>query len=385
MLGYIVRGPLGGLSWSHLQYLLGLADLGHDVYFVEDSGDYQWCCYDPLKNTMVTDPTYGLQFATHLFARVGLGDCWAYYDAHTSRWLGPCADRILSICAEGDLLLNLSGVNPLRPWLMEMPARALVDTDPVFTQIRHLTDQPARSLASQHTAFFSLGANISHSRCIIPQDGLPWQATRHPVFLPAWPVTPEVREGKFTTVMQWDSYPPREYGGLRYGTKSDSFGPYLDLPQQAGPIFELAIGSSSAPRALLVSKGWKVCNPLKPAWTPWRYQHYIQQSKAEFTVAKHGYVISRSGWFSERSAAYLATGRPVVTQETGFSDWLEIGAGVMAFNSPDEARAGIEEINSHYAFHCRAARSIAAEYFDTRKILPALIERAMHVIPAPAQ
>ena len=282
-------------------------------------------------------------------------------------------------------MLNLSGVNPLRPWLMEMPARALVDTDPVFTQIRHLTDQPARSLASQHTAFFSLGANISHSRCIIPQDGLPWQATRHPVFLPAWPVTPEVREGKFTTVMQWDSYPPREYGGLRYGTKSDSFGPYLDLPQQAGPIFELAIGSSSAPRALLVSKGWKVCNPLKPAWTPWRYQHYIQQSKAEFTVAKHGYVISRSGWFSERSAAYLATGRPVVTQETGFSDWLEIGAGVMAFNSPDEARAGIEEINSHYAFHCRAARSIAAEYFDTRKILPGLIERAMQVIPVPAQ
>jgi hypothetical protein len=115
------------------------------------------------------------------------------------------------------------------------------------------------------------------------------------------------------------------------------------------------------------------------------YQHYIQQSKAEFTVAKHGYVISRSGWFSERSAAYLASGRPVVTQETGFSDWLEIGAGTMAFNTPDEALAGIEEINSHYAFHCRAARIIAAEYFDTRKILPSLIERAMHVIPAPAQ
>jgi hypothetical protein len=141
-------------------------------------------------------------------------------------------------------------------------------------------------------------------------------------------------QGKFTTVMQWESYAAPEYGKIRYGMKSDSFGPYIDLPQRTGAILELAVGSPTAPRALLVSEGWEVRNPLEVALDPWTYQHYIHQSKAEFNVAKHGYVISRSGWFSERSAAYLASGRPVVTQETGFSDWLEVGSGVMPFTTP---------------------------------------------------
>ena len=132
VLGYIVRGPLGGLAWHHLQYVLGLVELGHDVIFVEDSDDYP-ACYDPARNVVDTDPSYGLDFTARTFERVGLGQRWAYYDAHTTRWLGPCAGQVLSLCASADLLLNLSGVNPLRPWLLQIPARALVDTDPVFT------------------------------------------------------------------------------------------------------------------------------------------------------------------------------------------------------------------------------------------------------------
>lgn len=381
VLGYIVRGPLGGMAWYNLQYLIGLARLGHDVYFVEDSDDYP-SCYDPARGITDTDPTYGLQFATHTFERIGLGDHWAYYDAHTSRWLGPCYDRILDVCATADLLLNLGGVNPLRPWFMQIPTRAFVDGDPVFIQLRHLSDPAARNLAKQHTAFLSMAENIGLNRSSIPNDGLPWQATRQPIVLDAWPVTPTPPQGKFTTVMQWESYPAREYGGVRYGMKSDSFEPYMDLPEKAGRIFELAVSGSSAPSELLHSKGWVVRDP--PTQDPWTYQHYIQQSKAEFSVAKHGYVVSRSGLFSERSTCYLATGRPVVIQDTGFSDWLPTGAGVISFSTPEEALAGIEEINSRYEFHCQAARAIAEEYFDARKVLPRLIECAMKPERAPA-
>lgn len=376
VLGYIVRGPLGGMAWSDLHYLMGLAHLGHDVYFVEDSDDYP-SCYDPIRGITDTDPTYGLEFATRIFERVGLGDRWAYHDAHTSRWFGPCANHILDVCASADLLLNLAGVNPLRPWLMEIPARVFVDKDPAFTQIRHLTDPVARNLAWKHTAFFSFGENIGLSRSTIPNDGLPWQATRHPIFLDAWPVTPEPKQGKFTTVMLWDSYPAREHNGRRYGMKSDSFGAYIDLPEKAGPIFDLAIGSPMAPRALLCSKGWVVRDPHETTRDPWTYQRYIQQSKAEFSVAKHGYALSRSGWFSERSASYLASGRPVIIQETGFSDWLQTGAGVIPFSTPEEALAGIEEINSRYEFHCQAARAIAEEYFDARLVLRQLLNRSL--------
>ncbi len=319
VLGYIVRGPLGGMAWSDLHYLLGLASLGHDVYFVEDSDDYP-SCYDPVQGIMDTDPTYGLQFATRIFEKVGLGNAWAYYDAHKSRWHGPCADSILSICKTGDVLLNLAGVNPLRPWFMDIPARVFVDKDPVFTQIRHLTDSAALNKAKQHTAFFTFGENIGCNWSTIPNDGLPWQATRHPIFLDAWSATPGVEQGKFTTVMLWDSYPAREYNGQHYGMKSDSFTPYLDLPTETGDIFELAVGSPKVPHTLLCSKGWIVRDPREPTLDPWTYQCYIQQSKAEFSVAKHGYVTSRSGWFSERSAAYLASGRPVLVQETTSND-----------------------------------------------------------------
>ena len=375
---------MGGMAWHHLQYVTGLRDLGHDVYFVEDSDDTPFCCYDPTRGITDKDPTYGLQFAAQTFERMGLGDRWAYHDAHNSRWLGPLAERILSICKSADFLLNLSCANPIRPWLMEIPVRALIDTDPVFTQIRNLTDPARRALSSLHTVFFSFGENIGLRNCIIPNDGFPWRATRQPVVLDAWSVTPGPENGKFTTVMQWDSYPASEYNGRRYGMKSESFGDYMDLPEGVGSIFELAMGSPSAPRDVLRSNGWTLCNPLEISRDPWTYQRYIQQSKGEFSVAKHGYVVSHSGWFSERSAVYLASGRPAVVQETGFSDWLPTGAGIIPFNTPEEALAGIEDINRRYEFHCRAARAVAEEYFDARKVLRRLVECAMNTVPAPS-
>jgi hypothetical protein len=375
VLGYIVRGPLGGLAWHHLQYVMGLARLGHDVYFVEDSDDFPGC-YDPERGVTDTDPTYGLAFARNAFERVGLGGRWAYFDAHRSVWHGPAADRILEVCKGADLLLNLSGVNPLRPWLTHFPARALVDTDPAFTQIRHLTDPAARILAGEHTVFFSFGENIGRSDCAIPDDGFPWQPTRQPIVLDAWLPAPGHERGCFTTVMQWDSYTVREYAGRRYGMKSASFWPYLDLPARTGASFELALGSPTAPRDLLMAQGWRVLDPFEPTRDPWTYQRYLSASKAEFSVAKEGYVVSRSGWFSERSAAYLASGRPALVQDTG-AEAIPAGAGHLTFSSPEQALVGIEEINARYAFHCQAAREIAEACFDSDLVLSSLIERAV--------
>jgi len=376
VLGYVVRGPLGGLAWHHLQYVMGLARLGHNVCFVEDSGDSEWCCYDPSRHVSDADPTYGLRFATDTFRRVGLDDAWAYYDAHTRRWHGPRADRIVPFCREAELLLNLGGVNPLRPWVRDVPVRVLVDTDPVFTQIHHLTDPVRRDLAEQHTAFFSYAENFGLPGCTVPDDGLAWRPTRQPVVLEAWPLTPVPANGKFTTVMQWDSYPPREYGGRQYGMKSASFQPYLDLPQRTAATFELAIGGPTAPMDLLHANGWSLQNPLDVSRDPWTYQRYLQASRAEFSVAKHGYVTSWSGWFSERSAAYLASGRPVLTQDTGFSQWLPTGDGLLAFATPDEARTGVDAITTHDAHHCRAARDLAEAVFAAPRVLGELIDTA---------
>ena len=373
VLGYIVRGPLGGLVWHHLQYVLGLVRLGHDVTFVEDSDDHPWSCYDPKRHVTDTDPSHGLRVAAELFGRVGLADRWAYHDAHRSHWHGPLAERAAAICGRAELVLNLGGVNPVRPWLAGAPARVLVDTDPVFTQIRHLHDEAARERAGQHTSFLSFGENVEN----LPDDGLPWRPTRQPVVLDLWRATPGPDDGRFTTVMQWESYPPVEHEGRRYGMKSDSFRPYLDLPRRTGARLELALGTPDAPRTALTGHGWKLANPLEVAADAWAYQRYIRGSKGEFAVAKNGYVAARCGWFSERSACYLASGRPVVTQNTGFSERLPTGAGLLAFSTPDEAVAAVAEVEGDYEAHCEAGRALAEAEFDAASVLTRLLEEVL--------
>jgi hypothetical protein len=163
--------------------------------------------------------------------------------------------------------------------------------------------------------------------------------------------------------------------------KSDSFDPYWHLPREAGPVFELALGCPADLRERLRQAGWAVHDSLAVTRDPWTYQDYLRRSKAEFSVAKHGYVVCRSGWFSERSAAYLASGRPAVVEDTGFSDWLPTGRGVLGFRTAEEALAAVEAVNGHYDGHCRAARALAEEYFDAQKVLPRLLETALQ--PAP--
>ena len=274
---------MGGLAWHYLQYVMGLAQMGHDVCFLEDSGSAPWCCYDPSRHVFDVDPTFGLAFAARAFEFARLADRWAYYDAHTSRWHGPLAQTALDRCADADLLLNVSGENTLRPWTESIPSRVLIDTDPVFTQIRHLTDSSRMENAAKHTAFFSFAENIGRG-ATIPDDGFPWQPTRQPIVLDAWPVVPPPETARFTTVMQWESYAPKEHDGRRFGLKSDSFAPYLDLPKKVAHPLEIAVGGRSAP-GLLREHGWIVSDPLAAIPDFVGYQRFLQQSKAEFTVA----------------------------------------------------------------------------------------------------
>lgn len=376
VLGYIVRGPLGGLAWHHLQYVLGLVALGHDAWFVEDSDDYAGC-YDPSTGQVGTDPSYGLGFIEATFRRAGLEGRWAYHDAHAQAWHGPAAPRCIADGPVADVLLDVSGVNPLRDWALAIPQRALIDTDPAFTQIRHLTDAAAMARARQHTHFFSFGENVGRPGCTMPDDGLPWRPTRQPIVLESWPVAPPAPDAPFTTVMQWDSYPSRHHEGRVYGMKSASFPPYADLPAQSHRPFTIAMGSATAPRESLALRGWTLVDPLDVTRDPWTYQAFIRASRAEFSIAKAGYVECRSGWFSERSAAYLASGRPALVQDTGFTSWLEATDGVLAFSSPEEALDRIARLDRDYDAQCRAARRVARDYFEAGSVLPSLLADAL--------
>jgi hypothetical protein len=374
VLGYLVGFPLGGMTWHSLQYVTGLAELGHDVWLIEDSADYE-SCYDPSTGEVGTDPSYGLAYARRVLARVGLDDRWAYHHAHTGGWHGPAAPHAEQVCRSADVVLNVAGIHPLRPWLEEIPTRVFIDADPVFTQVRHLTDADAAAHARAHTRFATFGERIGTPGCEVPDDGLPWVATRQPVTLGAWEGPPGAPDAPCTTVMQWDSYAPVEWGGRRYGMKSEAFGPYWSLPTRVDADLELAMGSADATvERRLEGHGWRLRDAQTMTWDPWIYQRYIAGSAAEFSVAKHGYVVARSGWFSERSAGYLASGRPVVVQDTGFSDVLPCGEGLLRFRDPDEAVAAVEDVRARYPAHTRAAREIVREHFDARRVLQRLLE-----------
>ena len=378
VLGYIVRGPMGGMTWHHLQYFLGLFQMGYDVYFLEDSGDTEYSCFDPLRNVTDKNPEYGLNYADQVFKKVGLENRWAYYDHHEERWHGPISNQAKQIIKDADVLFNLSCSNTIRSWLNEVPVRILIDTDPLFTQIRNLTDPDRFKLSEQHNVFFTFGENINDPACQIPDDGFPWQPTRQPIVLDAWPVVPGHQENSFTTVMKWESYPGQYFNGRYFGLKADSFAGYWHLPGQTNERLEMAMSDKTAPRGSLSDHGWHISNPSHISSDPWKYQEYIQQSKGEFSIAKHGYVVGNTGWFSERSAGYLASGRPVVLQDTGFSKWMQTGKGVIPFNDKEEAIECIKAVNKDYKAHCVVARNIAEEYFNSSVVLSDLIGVSLH-------
>ena len=359
---------MAGMTWHYLQYCLGLKKLGHDVFYYEDSGDSEYCCYNPEKDTTDSNPAYGLNYASTIFETFGLKNNWAYFDKHTNVFYGTGEHQAKKIISESDVMINISIANPIRSWLEKIPAKILIDTDPVFTQIRNLSDPKRNALCSSHNYFFTFGENFGNKDCLIPDDGFNWKPTRQPIDLDAWEVSQQTPDKKWTTIMQWDSYNEQSFEGRTFGMKSKSFQQFIDIPQKINTEnFLLATGA--APDELLNSHGWSVVNSLQISKTIQTYQDFITSSKGEFSVAKHGYASANSGWFSERSACYLASGKPVIMQETGYSKFLPTGHGLLPFDNSDEAINSIHEISSGYKYHCKNARLLAEEYFNSDKIM----------------
>jgi hypothetical protein len=369
--GYLVRYPLGGQSWHHLQYLVGLQRLGHEVIFLEH---YGWpnSCYDPSRNITTADPGYGITYLLELLRPYGLEKSWCYL-AEDGTSYGISRERLSELCRESDLYLNLSNLTWI-PELEKCRRRVLVDTDPVFTQIGALGMGGPQE---RYHVRFTYGENVHQSSCEMPTRGERWHPTRQPVVLDQWPVETGNDLASFTTISSWSPIGDRKHNGRVYGMKNREFEPFFTLPRDTGEPMEMALNAPKEIRQQLLEGGWRLVNPREVTLNPWTYQRYIRESRAEFSVAKHGYVVTRCGWFSERSAAYLASGRPVLVQETGFSEWLETGLGVVPFCTHNDVLAGIDEINRHYESHCRAARALAEEYFDARKVLGDLINCAM--------
>jgi hypothetical protein len=369
--GYLLRYPLGGFCWHHLQYLIGFKRLGHHVTYVEHSG-WPLSCYDPSRNDMTSDPTYGLAFVRELFQGAGMGNDWCYVSEDGAAH-GMPREQLGQACHESDLYVNLSNIN----WIEELRLcrrRVLVDTDPVFTQIGGFGEG---GQCSQYHTLFTYGENVHRAGCMMPTGGFNWLPTRQPVVRDLWRVTPGNCDAPFTTVMSWSAYGERTHGGIVYGQKDREFTHYFDFPRRTELNLELAVNAPIDVRNRLAQGGWRIVNPLDVSRTPAEYQSYLTRSAGEFSLAKHGYVVTQCGWFSDRTSGYLASGRPAVVQETGFSRNLPTGKGLLAFRTPDEAARALQSVRDDYAAHCAAARALVDEHFDSDRVLSHLLARSI--------
>jgi hypothetical protein len=306
---------------------------------------------------------------------VGLLDASALLVDGTRETVGVPYERLLALARDADVLLNLSGSLVDQALLESMPVRVYVDLDPGFTQV--WAEQGIRDRFAGHTDFVTVGTAIGRPGCPVPTCGRSWSATLPPVALSEWSAGQAIRFDAFTSVGTWRGYGPVEHAGLRYGQRAHSFRTFLDLPARTGEAFMLAfdldpgeVGDLPA----LAANGWRLLNPSAVARSPATYRSFVRGSRAEFGVAKSGYVVSRCGWFSDRSAAYLASGRPVLAQDTGFADVLPTGEGLFSFSSVDDVTAAIDELRADYDRHSKAARAIAEDILDSDVVLQRLLD-----------
>ena len=356
-----------GMAWNTIQHLVGLRRLGYDVYYVESTGIWPF-------NAITDDCTFPVTYISTLLSRFGFEGKWAYVAAHSDgRCYGLSELQVKALYGRADAIVNLFGGTVLREEHLQCPIRIYLETDPVVHQIRIANGEHKYiDLVGAHTALFSWGENYGEPDCGVPIAPFVYKTTRPPVVLDHWatPYNPTAR--RFTTVAHWNqSAKDLEYNGERYSwSKHREFLKVLALPRRTIQEFSLALAiDDPAAVQLLKAHGWEVENAYDASKTLESYREYIWRSRGEFTVAKDMNVRQRSGWFSERSAAYLAAGKPVITQETGFSKFLPTGIGLYAFRVLDDIPPAVEAINSDYQKHSNAAKEIAAEYFDAEKLL----------------
>ncbi len=379
--GLVATYPLGGVAWDYLAYVRGFEALGCDVLYLEDTG--QWF-YDPRAATFTPDGSRNIRYlATALRQRSKrCAKQWAVRGVDGSLH-GWSEEKVTAFCGRADLFLNVSGACWLRESYRGARCTAYLDSDPGYTHAKLWAAENGGAtpdelfsveLIRSHTHFFSFAENLGASDCSLPSCGFEWKRTRQPICLEQWPVVYAPAARWYTTVMSWkiDVNPPR-IGTSAYGDKNVEFQKFVDLPRRAPVRLGVAL-SGQAPREELEAHGWRIRDGYRCSRTMGVYQRFIQCSRAEWSVAKNAYVATRSGWFATRSASYLASGKPVVLQDTGFSRFLPVGEGLFAFQTADEALAAFDSIESAYRKHCEAARAVAEQFFSAERVLRQLLQ-----------
>jgi hypothetical protein len=381
--GLAAMYPFGGVFWDYLQYVLGLQRLGHDVLYIEDTG--KWC-YDPIANTFVQDGRRNAAYLERQIAALdpGLADRWFFRDA-TGKTYGRSYKDVVGFCRSADLLLHISASSNIYEEPSSAARVAVVETDPLYTQASLLADTTEEERARfaywkrHHDAFFTVAENIGAPDCKIPMEPFDWIPIRQPVVLDCFEkatVPVGSRRRVLTTVASWE---PTERGpvvdGVSYSGKSLEFERFIDLPSRSTLPLEVGL-SGLAPIERLRARGWVLRDGFEVSRDPWVYLDYLANSMGEFSVAKNAYVASRSGWFSYRTACYLALSVPAIVQDTGFGRAIPTGEGLLTFTTAEEAADAIERLASDPNRHAKAARDIAEEYFNSNKVLTQLIDKA---------
>jgi hypothetical protein len=365
------------MAWMHMQIAVGLRRLGHEVSYVETTSMWP---YDPIRQARVCDSDYAVAYLARVAASFGLGDCWAYRRSYLDNaWLGPRRAVAEDLLAHADAVFNVTGSTYQAKEGLKIGRHVYFGTDPVRHELEFAKgDGDTRAFIETYTDCVTYGENIGNPDCPIPPLPRLRSKTRQPVLLDLWQSGLPSRE-EFTTVCNWrQAGHDIEYQGqVYYWSKHHEFLKFIGLPQYISQPIELAMplhGLTSDERSLLESSGWRLTHAHAFTTDPWAYREYVRASRGEFTVAKDQNVRLRSGWFSERSACYLAAGRPVITQDTGFGIVLPTGEGLFAFNTMEDIITAFEAIHSDYDRHSRAARRIAEEYFRAETVLAKVIK-----------
>jgi hypothetical protein len=363
--GIIARYPFGGVTWCSLMYLLGLRALGHEVLYIEDTGE---CVYDPVQNTRSEDPSYGTCYINAALERFELGDRWSFVN-YDGSYHGVSREGVRAFCADADLFINLSGGSWFwRDEYVRIPKKVFIDSDPVFTQLAIAKAEGwYLDFFRGFDHLFTFGTNIGTPACDVPTGEFTWHKTRQPIVIDLWRTDAAPQRDRFRTVMTWkiESFADVD------GNKDKEFIRFIDLPARTSERFELAV---NGPHGLLREHGWETVDAMAASRSLWDYRDFIRESKAEFGVAKHAYVSTHSGWFSDRTECFLAAGRPALVQDTGWSAHLPSDAGLLPFSTPEEALDGLERIAGDWTMHSRKAAEIADEHFNASRVLQDLIE-----------
>lgn len=371
--------PLAGVTFQFLHYLLGLKRLGYDVYYVEDS---QRRVYDPTINDMTEDASRNVASVSRVLDRFGFENRWVYRSHYGSRpCYGMTESQLLELYRDADAFLNVTGGQEIRDEHRDIPRRLYVESDPFAAQVRVAQGDPYWiDLLDAHTHHFTFGENLGESDCPVPIERFTWLPTRQPVVLDLWN-NETVGGSVYRTIATWSNKGNDvEWNGeTYYWTKNFALERMMELPRRRRNLhFGIAVKAESSILQRFTVGGWTLYDPIEVSSDIDTYRRFIQKSRGEFTVARDQYVRGRTGWQSDRSVSYLAAGRPVITEDTGFGKFVPTGEGLFAYQQPEDVLAALDTIESDYAKHCSAARGIAHEYFAAEKVLAYLMDRAVH-------